>query len=1035
MPDRQYKYVTAAQPMGDSWFNTDETRFALIPGDAGGFDHEAARMLEEMLEEFNASDDSERLNELLFDLVDLHGQQIVLWPLGLLWGRSVLGAVHEQTFTCVLSEIDPDFVELRKSIQTSEIFKRFKDDRQRQSYSFAVWKVLAAFHFSSSTIATLDDIQGAHFVALLGIIRPDGVWVEWATHWLKKTIRFTVLHISTTRDDVNFGRGIGDTFAMARGGRTANLFANAPQLRWLAVKFDQWINEQSLMTTKHHDRSKRFFASFLLTCEPDQVDRPERAFSRPNMVRLLRFANDWSTPGLRSVAIGHIHDFGNWLEEESRDFRGHPKIKCQLSQADVDRFRASSLRGGKRSNGSEVAARPMPYLFHQRLKSIILENDFAWAKSLISKITGRPRYWFTWVDPKTGVAQPVFNEVLPRLLLLLLVIPVRSIQARRLDSGEGDARRWNQATRLWETSTARHAGYWRALGVRNPERGVFREILSNSTKGPITITGLFINSNKTQDRANLFDETSGYVIPWELDEVLQNLAAMRDWQEKYNPVEGPLPHSKMPKGTFFEGPTKIARALIPDRFYLFRDPQNSGPRGKEMPSTYKMLLQFYYDALSELERRMREEDPWNPITIITERDPSGTPKKAIFTLHGMRSSTITSLYTEGVPIAVLSKLVAGHATILMTLKYAKFEPAHVSEILTQARIRAIQNSASEFKIFLNNATYEQAARMSAWLREDGLKQLKGAYADASSAWSCMDIGICPNGGTLCHIGGDRLHKKVDLQGERSLYKGTAGRDRNCVRCRFLVSGLPFLIPLWGHANMISARADQLQARIVENETEVGKLKVERREANARGEPTSPELRQRIRMLEADWENDMQLRDQAFADFHAALELIEKIRLARESGPDDGRYVPMLVSEDGLPDVEGKDSTRFELCDAVVQIGRFFPSLRSEELERERDEFLNKILFFGGYVPITLTSLTLEEKRSAADAMSAMLLGVVGAIETQNLVDGRKTLADLGLQDRLDAVVRQSIGQPLDPMPLIKQIRQGRQATVELTPEQ
>jgi hypothetical protein len=295
----------------------------------------------------------------------------------------------------------------------------------------------------------------------------------------------------------------------------------------------------------------------------------------------------------------------------------------------------------------------------------------------------------------------------------------------------------------------------------------------------------------------------------------------------------------------------------------------------------------------------------------------------------------------------------------------------------------------------------------------------------------MDIGICPNGGTLCHIGGDPIVKKRDVQGERNRFKETPGHDRNCVRCRFLISGLPFLIPLWGHANAISARADQLQTRIVENEFEIDQLKIERRNVNAQGEPTPSELRQRIQMLEAEWENNTQHRNQAFADLHAALTLIEKIRLIGESTPSDSISVPMLVDEEGLPEVAGRESTRFELCDAVVQIGRFFPSIRSADIERERDEFLNKVLYSGGYVPITLAPLTHEEKRMAADALATLLLSELGAMEAQNLIDGRKTLADLDLQDRLEGAVRQSIGRPLQRLALVMQDNPPRQATVDL----
>lgn len=145
---------------------------------------------------------------------------------------------------------------------------------------------------------------------------------------------------------------------------------------------------------------------------------------------------------------------------------------------------------------------------------------------------------------------------------------------------------------------------------------------------------------------------------------------------------------------------------------------------------------------------------------------------------------------------------------------------------------------------------------------------------------------------------------------------------------------------------------------------------------------------------------------------APLSLVEKIKIiARETA--DGTTVPMIVNEEGLPEVEGQESTRFELCDSVVQMGRFFPSLRSADLERERDEFLDRILYSGGYIPMTLAPLRREEKRAAADAMSAMLLTRLGAIEAEALIEGRKTLQDLGLQDRLESVVQETIGRPLD----------------------
>ncbi|WP_156375660.1 hypothetical protein [Methylobacterium sp. Leaf125] len=48
-------------------------------------------------------------------------------------------------------------------------------------------------------------------------------------------------------------------------------------------------------------------------------------------------------------------------------------------------------------------------------------------------------------------------------------------------------------------------------------------------------------------------------------------------------------------------------------------------------------------------------------------------------------------------------------------------------------------------------------------------------------------------------------------------------------------------------------------------------------------------------------------------------------------------------------------------------------------------------------------------------MAALLLMELGARETDLLASGGKTLADLGLQGRLEAACREAVGRPLDRM--------------------
>lgn len=939
MFETRFNHVTIAQNLGEAWFNPDERRFALIPSINDTDSEKLATLIEEMVESCRLDGSRAAQDDFLYELHGLHAQRAVLWPLGILFGRSAIGDINAQWFQFFLQELDPDFVLLRSEIEKLSHLSKFPA-RQRQDRSFAIWKWLAVLKFSSDHIDYLESIQEAHIVELGRLLRPSGIWAEWTSESNRRTLNRLVRLVADVTDNPQFCIQVNRQVRRRKSSRTESILSETTHLQWLRENFNRWLGERVLLQKKAYLRALRLLEEFFSTRPSLEVDKPDKALSRSNMLGLLEFAKTWSTSTQRINSIGRIFDFFCWMEDENRDRDGNTLFKVALSYGDVERFRMSQASKNTTSKNGDVAAKPMPTRMHVELKKIISDNNFAWARGLKSRADGRPLHWITWKNPDTGHAEPVFCEVLPRMLLLMLDLPLRNVQVRRLDSGEGDSRYWNPTENKWGPAEGPHADYWKSVGAKNTRRGVFREIQSQFGGNISTLTGFWINSNKTQDRPNLFDENSGYEMPWEFIEALNNLSEMREWQEEYNPVAGPLPLSKIPYGIFIDDPTDAVKALIPDRFYIFRYPLNVGPRGNE----------------------------------------------------------------------------------------AKFEPPHVSEILTRARLQALAKAADAFPVFLKKATFEQAARMTARLHDDGLAQLKGPYSDGST-WSRMDIGICPNGGTLCHIGGELWQARNDLGANKSRHKPVPGGSRNCVRCRFLVTGLPFLIPLWGHSNLISARVDQLKERIEEREAEIKKLKAERRDANAKGEPVPPVLRQRIAALEAEWDAETQSQEQSVADVHATMMLIEMVRAIRKVTAEAGEDgIPMVIRPKGIPEVSGRESTRFELTDSIVQMSRFFVSLDRPEIERERDEFVNRILYQNGYIPITLAPLSLEERRAGADAMAAMLLGELGAQEAQNLIEGRKTLEELGLQERIQEVARNSIGRPLERTTLTQP---GREILLEL----
>jgi hypothetical protein len=221
--------------------------------------------------------------------------------------------------------------------------------------------------------------------------------------------------------------------------------------------------------------------------------------------------------------------------------------------------------------------------------------------------------------------------------------------------------------------------------------------------------------------------------------------------------------------------------------------------------------------------------------------------------------------------------------------------------------------------------------------------------------------------------------------------------------------------LWAHASAILAKVDALSKRIVSVEAEGDELKAKKRAA---GRDAPVALTDRIRVLNELFVSESDARDQALADLHATLFLLEKVRAIAGTGDaGENSKLPMLLGADGVPAVSARESTRFELIDAVVQSSRWFPSLASVDFEAERNEFLNRLLYANGYVPITLSPLTANERRNAADAMARMLLVELGAAEAQNVIEGRKSLAEVGLQDKLERAAAAAIGRPIERLVL------------------
>ena len=953
----------------------------LFPLRFTGAAHECAERVDGLVERFVAARYHAERADVAGQLVAMHGQGLLLWPLTLMFGLSTLGKVGKGLFRNTVLAAHPELEAIRTGFEVCGHLGTSAKAVETQRF---MWAFVVGLRFASTaTIVGPEDFKNRHLQLVSDIVRPDGIRHPRVPSHHDRALWRLVEHYRHHPDT------FGNVTVHWRKGARPERPADCPAyMEWLAPAWQEWMAGKDLIDCRHHDRALGLLTDFLATVPPDAGATPAAPCARANMKALLAHASGWSTPDQRRYALSKIRDFAEWLSIEEADASG-PSFQVGLFEQDIVRARAKW--GAERSaKPGRKMTRPMPRVLHDRCKEIISGDDFAWPKSL----TGRLTQWFTWHGPN-GELRQEFCPVMSRLLLLLLELPIRGVQARRLDSGEGDDRRWDPEREAWFPNAGRHAGHWRRSGARNIARGVIHEILDKGR----TITGLWINSNKTQDRRTLCDETSGYPIPWENPGVLANLDTTRRWNEVFNPVDGPLPHRELSKGLFKDDPTDLVARHIPDRFYLFRTPLNPWQGGHREPPSHGDLTAFFLATLDELERRLAADDPRESVKIILKRR-HGVPKLSLFTVHGMRSSTLTGLHQAGVPIGIISKMVAGHASILMTLGYIDYEPQHVSELINAARATSEARDQEQFRAFLKRASFQQAMRGTAGMG-DGLPRSPGGGVDLSLS-SLLDIGICPNGGTRCREGGGQRNR-VDIE--------VPGGSRNCIRCRFFRTGYPFLFPLWAHGNALLAKADGLARQAKEQEEEMVILKAERAELHSDGRPIPDVLQDRIRSVREAWLTTCEARNGRFDDFHVALELIEKVRALggwQDADPTDPNLPAKPRAE--VPEVKGRQASRYEVVDAVVQASRHYPSLASPDMERERDGMTDRIAYRSGYAPPSLAALGKAEWRRSGDALARLFVSALTSVEVDDLIEGRKRISDLdGLEERFRRICLETMG--------------------------
>tara|TARA_R110000765_G_C18965636_1_gene610007 strand:- start:10040 stop:12847 length:2808 start_codon:yes stop_codon:yes gene_type:complete len=762
--------------------------------------------------------------------------------------------------------------------------------------------------------------------------------------------------------------------------------ASPNQIKW-REQFRSWVNDElHIKSTKAHYLAFEQLLQYLSLFREAEID-PLIFLSKHNSKEALAFFKQNSQKSY-AKHLSYMYKFTLWIVETQMSEKDDDGVFVSIGYPIITTYQFDQLPNKyKALSPSESTQVKIPTSFLFTLQEILTENDFEWPKSISNQ-------YFRGINPESNEIESIWSPVHTYNFLTMLEIPIRKIQVQMLDSGEGDAEYFNVISKKWGPNSSIHKGYWNSIKAVRPARGAITKVID----GLRETVGFYISTNKTADIKVGFGPESGYVIPWNNVLLIQRLDELRSWQEKYYPVSGPLAYRDIvPGATTDRSPSESVLVNTPSRFYLFRCPITSK---NGSPATSSILMRFWQALMDKLEQRLKEQG--EDVQIVLRRNPTtNQPEQTLFNPHGLRVAGLTSLAEAGVPIEVLSKIVAGHSSILMTIYYIKYGDGYITETLDNAKRQVEDNAKNDLKNWLKDATYEEAKRYMVANSSTGLSVLLENKA-LSAIWGGSSLGICPFGGARCDDGGPMIKKPTGAT--KGKFGPVPGGQGNCMQCRHFVTGLPWLIELWLHGNKLLEEIN-FQSKGLEELRAKQLILIKQRHAFMKNNEThliTSDLITKIKNLDALIETRSEQLDATIYNAHAAYNYINQVRKLTPLQSDDKsvkeRTELAETKKDNDLGIEFVDATDFQVKNVLVQASRAYPEIADARVEMERDHFVDKILVNNGFQALAFSPLTKEEKRAASDALSNLLLSKVGAAECECLHNGRKTLSEAGIEE-------------------------------------
>lgn len=473
----------------------------------------------------------------------------------------------------------------------------------------------------------------------------------------------------------------------------------------------------------------------------------------------------------------------------------------------------------------------------------------------------------------------------------------------------------------------------------------------------------------------------GYDVPWIPEELVHWMIKLRKWQEKYNPIERPMPWLECKRTHLNEEQLKRKGKNC----FLFRSFREEEPPAYSARLAERLAAALYFTQPKKM--TLATFALGGSHSTLSRYDSKYTP-------HSMRVSLITAYVMEfGLPIEIIMKL-AGHASVIMSIYYVKVGAAVLRRRMDEGHKLALREQVYAAQDMLEQNRADELAHMLVANSEQALQALMAGNVGSTLL---RDYGLCPYGASRCEDGGSPI--------------GATGMQ-NCTRCRHFVTGPMFLGGLLSLWNEISLRLTFLSEQYLDFEKEISECDSKiaglddlEFDMEKMGGIFDASSRDRIELeknkLESEKEQVAKKMDMFLCDMQSLTKQINDCKaLIAEQGSDNDDEVRLVVHDQNEIMAEIEQTSLFQQLNEVCVNASIFQSASADFATPRRSQMFDNMALLNRIRP-SLCSLSEKELLVVGNQAAKFLLQRLKTWErVDQVVTGQILLEDLSDDERI-----------------------------------